>query len=130
MRRAALIPVLAAIAFGVAGCGGGETVSPLPETVVGTVPAATTAAPTTALKGDAAAGKAVFASSGCASCHTLMAAGATGTVGPNLDQRKPAFDLVVDRVANGRGVMPPFGGQLKEQQIADVAAYVSENAGG
>jgi cytochrome c oxidase subunit 2 len=36
----------------------------------------------------AAAGKAVFTgSAGCATCHTLAAAGATGTVGPNLDQR-------------------------------------------
>ncbi len=36
----------------------------------------------------AAAGKAVFTGpGGCASCHTLAAAGATGTVGPNLDQR-------------------------------------------
>ena len=36
----------------------------------------------------AAAGKAVFVgAAGCSSCHTLAAASATGTVGPNLDQR-------------------------------------------
>lgn len=36
----------------------------------------------------AAAGKAVFTgSAGCSTCHTLAAAGATGTIGPNLDQR-------------------------------------------
>jgi len=36
----------------------------------------------------AAAGRAVFTgSAGCSSCHTLAAAGATGTVGPNLDLR-------------------------------------------
>ncbi len=35
-----------------------------------------------------AAGKAVFTgSAGCSTCHTLAAAGATGTVGPNLDVR-------------------------------------------
>jgi mono/diheme cytochrome c family protein len=34
-----------------------------------------------------AAGKQVFANNGCASCHTLAAANATGTVGPNLDTR-------------------------------------------
>ncbi|MBV8735597.1 MAG: c-type cytochrome [Solirubrobacterales bacterium] len=35
-----------------------------------------------------AAGKALFTgSAGCSACHTLAAAGATGTVGPNLDQR-------------------------------------------
>jgi cytochrome c oxidase subunit 2 len=36
----------------------------------------------------AAAGKAVFTGvGGCTACHTLAAAGATGIVGPNLDQR-------------------------------------------
>ena len=36
----------------------------------------------------ASAGKQVFTGvSGCSSCHTLAAAGATGTVGPNLDTR-------------------------------------------
>jgi cytochrome c oxidase subunit 2 len=35
----------------------------------------------------AAAGKAAFTSGGCGACHTLAAAGATGTVGPDLDQR-------------------------------------------
>jgi cytochrome c oxidase subunit 2 len=35
-----------------------------------------------------AAGKAIFTgSSGCSGCHTLAAAGATGTIGPDLDQR-------------------------------------------
>lgn len=129
MRSATLIALLVAIALGLAGCGGGEEVGALPETVVGTVPQATTAGPSTTLKGDAEAGEDVFAAKGCGACHTLGAAGSSGTVGPNLDQSKPAFELVVDRVTNGRGVMPPFKGQLDEQQIADVAAYVSENAG-
>lgn len=83
----------------------------------------TTAAPSEP-KGDAAAGEAVFASAGCGGCHTLKAAGATGAVGPNLDQAKPDTALVVMRVTNGSGVMPPFGDQLDEQQIQDVAAYV------
>lgn len=40
---------------------------------------------TPALSASAQAGKAVFTgSAGCATCHTLAAAGATGTVGPNL----------------------------------------------
>lgn len=81
---------------------------------------------------DAAAlerGKAVFASAGCASCHTLADAGATGTVGPNLDAAGPSAALVAERVTNGLGVMPPFSGKLSEQQIADVSAYVSSVAG-
>ena len=36
--------------------------------------------------GGAASGKAVFTANGCGSCHTLTAAGTTGTVGPDLDK--------------------------------------------
>jgi mono/diheme cytochrome c family protein len=79
--------------------------------------------------GDAAAGAEVFASAGCASCHTLADAGASGTVGPNLDEAQPDEALVVERVTNGQGAMPSFADQLTEQQIADVAAYVSSVAG-
>ncbi len=65
----------------------------------------------------------------CGSCHTLADAGATGSVGPNLDDARPSYDLVVDRVTNGSGAMPAFEGRLSEQQIRDVAAYVSTAAG-
>jgi mono/diheme cytochrome c family protein len=74
-------------------------------------------------------GKAIFASAGCATCHTLADAGSSGTVGPNLDQAKPPEALVVDRVTNGRGAMPPFKGQLTPAQIQAVAKYVSSVAG-
>jgi cbb3-type cytochrome c oxidase subunit III len=74
-------------------------------------------------------GKTVFATAGCTGCHTLKAAGSTGTVGPNLDEAKPSKDLVIDRVTNGRGGMPSFKGQLSEAQIQAVADYVSSNAG-
>ena len=74
-------------------------------------------------------GKAIFASAGCSGCHTLAAAGSSGTVGPNLDQAKPSKQLAIDRVTNGRGGMPSFKGQLSEAQIEAVATFVSENAG-
>jgi cytochrome c6 len=77
--------------------------------------------------GDATAGEAIFKSAGCVSCHTLQAAGATGTVGPDLDQAKPDEALVIERVTNGAGAMPSFKGQLSEQQIKDVAAYVVQS---
>jgi mono/diheme cytochrome c family protein len=81
--------------------------------------------------GDAVAGKEVFlGESGCASCHTLSDAGATGTIGPNLDATMPSHELVVERVTNGQGAMPSFADSLSEQQIQDVAAYVSSAAGG
>jgi mono/diheme cytochrome c family protein len=74
-------------------------------------------------------GKAVFASAGCGACHTLKAAGATGNVGPNLDQLKPAESIVERQVTNGGAAMPPFKGQLTPAQIKAVATFVSANAG-
>jgi mono/diheme cytochrome c family protein len=73
-------------------------------------------------------GKTIFAQT-CASCHTLADAGTTGTVGPNLDASKPSEALVVDRVTNGRGVMPSFKDSLDADQIAAVAEYVAGAAG-
>lgn len=75
-------------------------------------------------QGNPQAGKAVFASAGCEGCHTLKAAGATGTVGPNLDQLKPAYARVVLQVTNGGQIMPAFKGRLSTTQIHDVAAFV------
>lgn len=100
--------------------------TPSETTPTETTPSETTPTETTPAggEGDAAAGKSVFASAGCGSCHTLADAGAGGSVGPNLDETKPAAELVVDRVTNGLGAMPAFKGQLDEQQIQDVAAYV------
>jgi mono/diheme cytochrome c family protein len=110
-----------------------STTAPATTQPATTQPATTEPATTTsgseAAAGDAAAGKAVFTSAGCVGCHTLADAGATGTVGPNLDDAKPSADLVTERVTNGKGAMPPFKGQLSDTQIADVAAYVSSVAG-
>ena len=138
MRRSTLAAGVfcALVALVVAGCGGGRTVGAVPDTVVGTVattPSPDASLPALKLKGDATAGKQVFASAGCTGCHTLKDAGSAGNVGPNLDQKKPPFELVVTRVSLGKGAMPAFskakGGQLEDQQIADVAQYVSTVAG-
>ncbi len=137
MRRS-LVPLIAVCAvsgFVAAGCLGGKQETATPDKVVGTLPKPTTTTggnenlPALKLKGDATAGKGVFTSAGCTACHTLRDAKATGTVGPNLDDVKPPFQLVVERVTLGKGVMPPFKGKLKDQQIADVAQYVSTIAG-
>lgn len=136
MRRFFLAVAVIPLALGVAGCGATSgpnepTITrPYPNTVEGTV-STTTTTQSSGGKGDAAAGKTVFMNSGCGSCHTLKDAGASAQVGPNLDEAKPAYALIVDRVTNGMGVMPAFGktNQLTAKQIQDVAAYVSSVAG-
>jgi len=135
MRRPVLIALLAlalTVPFALVACGGGEEVTATPETVEGTVPAATTEtetteSPSSTVEGDASAGEEVWGSAGCGGCHTLEAAGSSGNVGPNLDDAKPDAGLTVERVTNGRGAMPSFKDQLSEKQIADVTAYVVES---
>jgi len=73
-------------------------------------------------------GEAIFKSQ-CAGCHTLAAAGTTGTIGPNLDQLKPSESVVAHQVTVGGGVMPAFKGKLTTAQIQAVAKYVSSSAG-
>jgi len=73
-------------------------------------------------------GKQIFTAN-CATCHTLKAAGATGTVGPNLDAAKPSESLAETQVTNGGGVMPAFKGTLTSAEIKAVAKFVSSNAG-
>ena len=136
MRRTpiTLTLLLILVALLAAGCGGGEDVSATPETVVGEVPTETAEGPSDLpaleLKGNAANGKQLFAAQGCTGCHTLADAGATGTVGPNLDDAKPSYQLAVERVTKGLGGMPSFGDRLKPQQIADVAQYVVDATSG
>ena len=78
--------------------------------------------------GDAAAGEPIFVES-CGSCHTLEEAGTSGTVGPNLDDSTLDVAAVVEQVTNGGGAMPAFGGQLSEEEIQNVAAYVVASQG-
>ncbi len=95
--------------------------------------------------GNAAAGKAVFNSSGCASCHTFKPAGATGTIGPDLD-KAPASDAKADNnmalaafvhqsivdpdayIAKGpyaKGIMPTsFGSSLSSSQLNNLVAFI------
>ena len=94
--------------------------------------------------GNAAAGKSVFSSNQCATCHTFKPAGATGTIGPDLDAA-PASDAKADNnkdlaafikesivdpdayVAKGysKGVMPTtFGSSLSSSQVDDLVAFI------
>lgn len=95
-----------------------------------------------AAAGDPAAGSDVFSAAGCNTCHTLADAGATGQVGPNLDEvlqgKDAAFihESIVDpdaMVAEGFSpdLMPEnYGQQLSEQELADLVAYLVQATGG
>jgi cytochrome c553 len=153
-----LVLLVAAFGLVAAGCGQEQEQTATPDTVEGSTPTDTTETETTettetettetdetettettetettattpASEGDPVAGKEVFlGASACGGCHTLADAGSTGTVGPNLDEAQPDYELALDRVTNGQGGMPSFSSTLTEQQIADVAAYVSSVAG-
>jgi mono/diheme cytochrome c family protein len=105
----------------------------------GTEPPGTTTAatqPTTAPKGDPAAGKQLFSAQGCGGCHTFAPAGSTGTVGPDLDKvlkgKDAAFvrESIVDpnkEIAPGYqpNIMPGnFGQTLTPKQIDDLVAFL------
>jgi mono/diheme cytochrome c family protein len=77
----------------------------------------------------ALSGARIFSSSGCAGCHTLKAAGAGGSIGPNLDQVRPSESAVAAIVRSGGGPMPAFAGKLSDAQITAVARYVASVAG-
>ena len=80
-----------------------------------------------------AEGRALFTAGAmppCAICHTLKDAGATGSVGPVLDELRPDEERVAAAVRGGIGAMPSFAGSLTEAQIRAVARYVAKASGG
>jgi mono/diheme cytochrome c family protein len=103
--------------------------STTPAVTTTTAPATTTTTPPATTTQQASAdGKAIFTAN-CSSCHTLSAAGASGQVGPNLDNLKPSESTVSNQVEKGGGGMPAFSGQLSPEEIKAVAAYVASSAG-
>jgi cytochrome c551/c552 len=78
----------------------------------------------------AASGPSLWSQAGCGGCHTLSAAGSSGTVGPNLDALRPSSAAVAAQVASGGGGMPSFSGSLSTGEIQQLADWVSSAAGG
>ena len=70
-------------------------------------------------------GEAVFNSAGCAACHTFEPAGATGMVGPNLDNVNLTAEQVQRQVENGGGGMPAFKDRLTQAEIREVSNFVA-----
>ena len=119
------------------------TVAQTKTVTVTKTPPATAAAPA----GNPAKGKVVFAADNCASCHAFRPAGATGTVGPNLDTAPQADakaagmalaafvkQSIVDPNAYipkgyAKGIMPAsFGTALTSTQVDDLVAYIVSGA--
>ncbi len=85
-------------------------------------------------------GAQVFASAGCGSCHTMAAAGSTGTTGPNLDESlapddntagieemivKPNLEVIEGYPDN---VMPQtYGETLSKAETHELAEYLVES---
>jgi cytochrome c551/c552 len=139
-RPAPMLLLLALLAVGVAGCSHSEgTVGATAETVIGTLPKQKTLP-----KGTAAAGKPVFASSGCGGCHTYAPAGSNASVGPDLDKlaqyTKQAnagdeTEFIHESIANPSAYIQPgypdvmpkdYGQKLSDKQLADLIAFLEQ----
>jgi cytochrome c551/c552 len=148
--------ILATTVLALAGCGGERTVSPKPQTVIGSVPTqsapATTSTTsgggnqttTTGGSGGGANGKALFASNGCVSCHTYKPAGSKATVGPDLDKlatyakqaKKPLVPFVHESIVNPNAyvqpgfppnVMPSFA-SLSSAQVDALVKFLTKGS--
>jgi cytochrome c oxidase subunit 2 len=131
---------VAAIAFIVGLVIGDLGSSPKTETASITAPAAeaeTEAETAEPSGGDASSGTQLFTDAGCGLCHTLAAAGSTGTLGPNLDESLAPDDttegieeMIVDpnaEIVDGyaANVMPQdLGETLSPAEVHQLADYL------
>ena len=160
MRGLLLIAVFALL---LVGCGGGEERSATAESVDTTATQTDTGETGTgetetsgetgtgetetggdneAVEGDAAAGKQVFASNGCGSCHTFEPAGSSGTTGPDLDElsdfaenaNQPLADFTRTSISNPNeyveegfpeGIMPAYD-QLSDDDLNNLVAFLTQ----
>jgi len=70
------------------------------------------------------AGRELFNNWSCSACHSLTDAGASGAVGPSLDNPNLTRDAIVNRVQMGGGPMPSFAGQISDADIGKLADYI------
>jgi mono/diheme cytochrome c family protein len=141
--RILLVAALAlGLALGLTACGGGDD-----DGGGETTTAAATTDGTTAGGADLDAGRELFISTGCGSCHALQDAGTTAEIGPNLDTDIPLAAeaagasiedyirtsitdpdaWVMPRYSNG--VMPgDYGDQLSEEELDNLVAYLVQQA--
>jgi cytochrome c oxidase subunit 2 len=121
-----------------------KTAAPAPST---STPSTTTSTGTTSTTpSSSAAGLSVFNANGCSSCHTLSAAGATGKVGPDLDNlvayakqaKQPLEAFVHESIVDpnayiqpgyAKNVMPQnFGQSLTKSQLDALVTFLVQSA--
>jgi cytochrome c oxidase subunit 2 len=124
-----------------------KSAAPAPSTsTTSTTTSASTTSTSTTPSSSSAAGRSVFDDSGCATCHTLSAAGATGTVGPDLDKlvsyakqaKQPLMPFVHDSIVDPdkyvqpgyqKGLMPStFGQSLAKPQLDALVTFLVQSA--
>ena len=119
-----------------------KTAAPAPPTSTTT---STTSTSTTPIS-SSAAGLMVFNQNGCSACHTLSAANATGTIGPDLDKlvayakqaKQPLEPFVHESIVSPnayiqpgypKSVMPQtFGQSLTKEQLDHLVAFLVHSA--
>jgi cytochrome c oxidase subunit 2 len=130
-------------------CGLGHAV--MRSTVIVMQPAAfekwVTGLSSAASAGGAGAGKAVFEANGCSACHTLKAAGATGKIGPDLDNLvadaaragQPLDTFIRESIVNpdayvekgyAKGIMPKTFSSLPKAQLDALVQFLAQSAKG
>jgi len=124
-----------------------KSAAPAPSTSTATTTTSSTGTTSTSTTPSAsAAGLSVFNNSGCGTCHTLSAANATGTVGPDLDKlvsyakqaKQPLAPFVHDSIVDPdkyvqpgyqKGLMPStFGQSLTKTQLDALVAFLVQSA--
>ena len=98
-----------------------------------------TGALATAGLAEATTGEQIFTAAGCAGCHTFRPAGATGNIGPDLDDlasaagNMPPEEFVRQSILDpdaevtqgfNAGVMPSFDGRLTDEQVQALVDYL------
>jgi mono/diheme cytochrome c family protein len=144
--------LIALFAFLLVGCGGGDEITATAESVDTTATQTETGETGTsetetggdneAVEGDAAAGKQVFASNGCGSCHTFQPAGSSGTTGPDLDElsdfaenaNQPLADFTRTSISDPNeyveegfpeGIMPAYD-KLSDDDLNNLVAFLTQ----
>jgi cytochrome c oxidase subunit 2 len=120
----------------------GKTAAPAPGSTTQTTTTPTSTTPS----GSSAAGLSVFNGNGCSACHTLSAAKATGTIGPDLDKlvsyaqqaHQPLAAFVRESIVNPnayvqpgfpKSVMPQnFGTSISKAQIDALVTFLVQSA--